>query len=128
MQWDRAEDQCPWTWEIPLAVVCAIVVLGSRSALEIVGYHGFVPAEDTAGVLHLRRLFPPLGITIEFPDGPWGRPLGVNCPDRDIGPLPQTNPPRGPGQCSTSGTRPSGRGMMCGHPWAHHGKPTSRSR
>ena len=28
MQQERVEDQYPWTWEIPLAVVCAIVVLG----------------------------------------------------------------------------------------------------
>ena len=28
MQRERVEDQYPWTWEIPLAVVCAIVVLG----------------------------------------------------------------------------------------------------
>ena len=28
MQRERVQDQYPWTWEIPLAVVCAIVVLG----------------------------------------------------------------------------------------------------
>lgn len=28
MQRERVEDQYPWTWEIPLAVACAIVVLG----------------------------------------------------------------------------------------------------
>ena len=28
MQQERVEDQYPWTWEIPLAVVCAIIVLG----------------------------------------------------------------------------------------------------
>ena len=28
MQRERVEDQYPWTWEIPLAVVCAIVFLG----------------------------------------------------------------------------------------------------
>ena len=28
MQRERVQDQYPWTWEIPLTVVCAIVVLG----------------------------------------------------------------------------------------------------
>lgn len=28
MQRERVEDQYPWTWEIPLAVVCAIIILG----------------------------------------------------------------------------------------------------
>lgn len=28
MQRERVEDQYPWTWEIPLAVVCGLVVLG----------------------------------------------------------------------------------------------------
>lgn len=28
MQRERVDDQYPWTWETPLAVVCAIVVLG----------------------------------------------------------------------------------------------------
>jgi len=28
MQRDRVEDQYPWTWEIPLAVVCAVLVVG----------------------------------------------------------------------------------------------------
>ena len=28
MQRERIEDQYPWTWEIPLAVVCGVVVLG----------------------------------------------------------------------------------------------------
>ena len=28
MQRERVEDQYPWTWEIPLAVVCGVVVLG----------------------------------------------------------------------------------------------------
>ncbi len=28
MQRERVEDQYPWTWEIPLAVVCALAVLG----------------------------------------------------------------------------------------------------
>lgn len=27
MQRERVEDQYPWTWEIPLAVVCAIIAL-----------------------------------------------------------------------------------------------------
>ncbi len=29
MQRERVEDQYPWTWEIPLAVVCGVVVLGA---------------------------------------------------------------------------------------------------
>jgi len=28
MQRERVEDQYPWTWEIPLAAVCGVVVLG----------------------------------------------------------------------------------------------------
>ena len=28
MQRERVEDQYPWTWEIPMAVVCAIIALG----------------------------------------------------------------------------------------------------
>ncbi len=28
MQRERVEEQYPWTWEIPLAVVCAIIALG----------------------------------------------------------------------------------------------------
>lgn len=28
MQRERVEDQYPWTWEIPLAAVCAIVAVG----------------------------------------------------------------------------------------------------
>ena len=28
MQRERVEDQYPWTWEIPLAVACCLVVLG----------------------------------------------------------------------------------------------------
>lgn len=28
MQRERVDDQYPWTWEIPLAVVCAVVTLG----------------------------------------------------------------------------------------------------
>lgn len=28
MQRERVEDHYPWTWEIPLAIVCAIVVVG----------------------------------------------------------------------------------------------------
>ena len=28
MQRERVQDQYPWTWEIPMAVVCAIVVVG----------------------------------------------------------------------------------------------------
>lgn len=28
MQRERVEDQYPWTWEIPLAIVCALAVVG----------------------------------------------------------------------------------------------------
>ena len=28
MQRERVQDQYPWTWEIPLAVVCAVIVIG----------------------------------------------------------------------------------------------------
>ena len=28
MRRERVEDQYPWTWEIPLAVVCAVLVVG----------------------------------------------------------------------------------------------------
>ena len=28
MQRERVEDQYPWTWEIPLGVVCGLVVVG----------------------------------------------------------------------------------------------------
>lgn len=28
MQRERVEDQYPWTWEIPLAVVCGVLVVG----------------------------------------------------------------------------------------------------
>ena len=28
MQRERVQDQYPWTWEIPLAIVCAVLVVG----------------------------------------------------------------------------------------------------
>lgn len=28
MQRERVQDPYPWTWEIPLAVVCAVLVVG----------------------------------------------------------------------------------------------------
>jgi hypothetical protein len=40
------------------------------SVLNIVAYHGFMPAEDSLGLRHLRTLSPPKQHEIEFPDGP----------------------------------------------------------
>ena len=28
MQRDRVQDQYPWTWEIPLAILCGVLVVG----------------------------------------------------------------------------------------------------
>jgi hypothetical protein len=38
--------------------------------LDIVAYHGFMPAEDTPGLGYLRTFSPSRELTIEFPDGP----------------------------------------------------------
>jgi len=40
------------------------------SVLDVVAYHGFMPAEDSPGLRHLRTLFPPRQFEVEFPDGP----------------------------------------------------------
>jgi len=40
------------------------------AVLNFAAYHGFMPAEDSPGLRHLRTLFPPRQYEIEFPDGP----------------------------------------------------------
>jgi len=40
------------------------------ATLDVVAYHGFVPAQDSPGLQYLRTLFPPQKYAVEFPDGP----------------------------------------------------------
>ena len=40
------------------------------TVLNFVAYHGFVPAEDSPGLRHLRALLPPKEYEVRFPDGP----------------------------------------------------------
>ena len=35
MQRERVEEQYPWTWEIPLGVVCAIIALAVAFTLVV---------------------------------------------------------------------------------------------